>query len=79
MFYVYCLYNPRERAFYYGYSADLRRRFVQHKKENNSWRLVYYEAYASKNDARRREQKFKQYGQARSRLKGRIIDSINEG
>ena len=78
MFYVYCLYSLKERVFYYGYTSDLRRRFTQHTKKNNLWKLVYYEAYATESDARRRELKLKQYGQARSRLKARIADSLEK-
>jgi len=56
-----------------GYTADLKRRCKEH---GSSWRLVYYEAYASEVDARLRENKLKDYGQARSRLKLRIKNSI---
>jgi len=73
MFYTYCLKNRRNKSLYYGYTADLRRRTREH---GQSWQLIYYEAYLSEEDARRREKKLKDYGQARSRLKGRLRESL---
>ncbi len=74
MFYVYCIQNKGE--FYYGYTGDLARRFKEHKREDKNWNLIYYEAYRSEEDARRRERKLKDYGQSRTHLKRRIVNSI---
>lgn len=76
MFYVYCLQNQKTKELYYGYTDDSRRRLKEHKRENKYWELVYYEAYRSEIDARKREQKLKQYGQSRTHLKHRINNSL---
>lgn len=76
MFYAYCLQHQTTKELYYGYTDDLRRRLKEHKREDKNWELVYYEAYRSEKDARRREQKLKDYGQSRTHLKRRIKDSL---
>ena len=84
MYYVYVLCNP-EGKLYVGYSGDLRRRIREHNAGGNrstrgdKWKLVYYEAYLSKEDAVRREMKLKQRGQAKRFLKERIRESITSG
>jgi putative endonuclease len=81
MYYVYVLQNPRGDELYYGFSSNLRQRFAEHQKisRHAGWKLVYYEAYLSETDARRRERKLKQYGQSRGLLKKRIAESLSEG
>ena len=66
MFYVYILQSLNDRKLYIGYSTDLRKRLKDHNsggtkstKGRRPFRLVYYEAHISKNDARRRETYFK--------------------
>lgn len=76
MHYVYCIQNLVKKDFYYGYTNDLIRRLKEHKREDKNWDLIYYEAYRSEIDARKREQKLKDYGQSRTHLKKRIINSI---
>lgn len=78
MYYVYCLQHRGTKELYYGYTADLRRRVKGHQAEDKLWELVYYEAYRSEIDARRRERKLKQYGQSRTHLKQRINNSLLE-
>jgi predicted GIY-YIG superfamily endonuclease len=53
----------------------LEERFRRHNT-NQEWKIVYYEAYLSERDARRREVKIKHYGQTRTRLKERISESL---
>ena len=78
MFYVYVLKNPKSAALYYGFSRNLKARFVSHQKtaRRASWKLVYYEAYLNEQDARDRERMLKQYGAVRSHLKQRIARSM---
>ncbi len=84
MYYVYVLCNSRG-GLYVGYSSDLRRRLREHNsgKERSTrgerWKLVYYEAYLSKEDALGRERKLKHRGQAKRFLKERIRESISSG
>jgi putative endonuclease len=83
MFYVYILKSLKNSSLYFGYTADLRRRFSEHNagKSNYTknlipWVLVYYEAYKNSSDARRRERALKNSGKAYGQLKGRIIESL---
>jgi len=66
MFYVYILQSLNDRKLYIGYSTDLRKRLKDHNsggtestKVRRPFRVIYYEAHISKNDARRRETYFK--------------------
>ncbi len=62
-----------------GTTPDLKRRLYSHNAGKNlstkfgvPWRLVYYEAYPTKDDALKREQSLKYYGQGLRQLKARI-------
>jgi putative endonuclease len=69
---------------YYGYTNDLKKRLFDHNKgksfstKNHRWKLIYYEAYLSQEDARKRERQIKQFGQAWAQLRRRIKKSLNE-
>ena len=81
MFYVYVLSTASSKL-YVGYTSDLTRRVEEHitgqskSTGGRTWRLVYDEAYRSKEDAIRREKALTQRGQARRYLKSRISSSI---
>ncbi|MCH7516090.1 MAG: GIY-YIG nuclease family protein, partial [Bacteroidetes bacterium] len=53
MHYVYVLHNLKSRDLYYGYTNNVERRFEEHNRKQE-WKLVYYEAYSSEEDARLR-------------------------
>ena len=80
MHYFYVLENEVGEL-YFGATDDLRRRFGEHNRGKSSatkghtWDLIYYEAYRSEFDARRREQQIKLHGQAKRHLKDRIHKS----
>jgi putative endonuclease len=83
MFYVYVIKSKRTEELYYGFSSDLKERLVSHNHGNNiatkdgvPWELIYYEAFKSEKDARRRELKLKNYGNARTHLKNRLQESL---
>ena len=85
MFYVYVLQDLDEpRRFYLGYTADLRKRVVNHNvgisryTRKRRWRLVYYEAYISSKAARRRELRLKRNSRMKGFLMDRIKDSLQE-
>lgn len=73
MYYVYLIKNKRDEQSYIGYTNNLKRRLKEHKDKKPE--LVYYEAYKSEKDARNREMKLKQRGQAVRRLKERLKES----
>lgn len=79
MHYVYLLYSHGTKRYYIGETSDLKKRFFQHNsgltqstKAGVPWKLVYYEAYSSKESAKTREKKLKQYGKGLAILKQRI-------
>lgn len=83
MFYVYVLKNHLGEI-YFGYSSDLKKRLKDHNygkskytKSRRPWSLVYYEAYLSRVDARKREKTLKNYGSTLGQLKKRIESSLS--
>ena len=79
MHYVYVLKSVKLGELYVGQTNDLKRRFVEHNTGKNvstkhkaPFKLVYYEAYQSKSDAKFRETGLKRHSQAYVALKNRI-------
>ncbi|MBI4117780.1 MAG: GIY-YIG nuclease family protein [Parcubacteria group bacterium] len=65
-YFVYILFSEEDKKFYIGFTSDLERRICEHlnkKVKSTSTRellhLIFYEAYASDEDARRRERYLK--------------------
>lgn len=84
MFFIYILRSKKYKRLYIGYTNDLRKRLKEHKsglvaatKPYIPWRLVYYEAYSSEQEARHREHNLKLRSNAWNQLKRRIKKSIN--
>ena len=66
MYYVYLLKSKKLEWQYIGYTADLRKRFLQHQKglspatkPYRPFELIFYEAYTNADDASRREKYLK--------------------
>ncbi len=66
MFYVYILKSKKDNNLYIGSTNNLRKRVKEHEKgkvfstkSRNPLELVYYEAYKSEKDARKREMNLK--------------------
>jgi len=83
MFYVYVLKSEKDGSIYIGYTNDLRRRLKEHNDLKNKstkfrapFKIVYYEAYQSKSDAKYREGNLKRFAQAYSQLRKRIKSSL---
>lgn len=62
MYYVYILKSLKDRSLYIGYSADLKKRFADHNngkslatKYRKPYKLVFYEAFIDRIDAKHRE------------------------
>ncbi len=84
MHYVYVLCSRNNKWIYIGCTDDLKNRFKQHEKgevfstkSHRPLKLVYYESYANKADARSREYKLKHHGQTKELLVKQIEKSIN--
>lgn len=84
MYYFYLIQSIKKPdVIYSGSTNDLRERIKEHNrgrvtstKRYLPWKLVYYEAYASGEDAREREQRFKRHGKGNDELKKRIRRSL---
>jgi len=70
MFFVYIIKSKRDNRLYIGCTHDLKNRIKEHNlglvtstKSRKPLRLVYYEAYLSKQDAFHREHNLKNYEQ----------------
>ena len=64
--YVYVIESIKNCELYVGFTKDLKQRLKQHNTGLNKstkpyipWKLVFYEAYISENDAARRERYLK--------------------
>lgn len=79
MYYVYVLKSRKDRMLYTGSTNDLRRRLKEHNNgkvfstnHRKPLDLVYYEAYKSEKDARKRESNLKLRSRAFAQLRKRI-------
>jgi putative endonuclease len=82
MFYVYVLWSNRLKKKYVGLTKDLKVRLKEHNlgKSNYTnrgkpWKLIYYEAFLSKEDAEG-EELFLKSGMGRERFKYLLRDTI---
>lgn len=83
MYYFYTLQSLKDSNLYFGFTADLSRRFAEHTKgevvstgKRRPLRLVYYEAYRDERDARNRELQMKRRAKAYISLKRRLKNSL---
>ena len=85
MYFVYLLKSEKAKnSLYIGYTKDLEKRFKEHNggeceftRKYKPWRLIYYEAFLSLEDAKKREKSLKYFGKAYGQLKARIRGSLN--
>lgn len=75
MYYVYILQDQITKDIYVGSTKDLVKRFQQHvggktysTNKYKKLKLMYYEAYLTETNARLREKKLKQHGNAKREL-----------
>lgn len=78
MYYTYLLESTIDKSWYIGYSSDLRKRFASHNagankatKSKRPWKLIYYEAYLNRLDAKGRE-RFLKSGSGRRFIKKQL-------
>ena len=65
-YYVYILQSLKNQSFYIGYTSDLRKRVKQHNsgeslatKPFRPYKVIYYEAFLDRRDAKNREEYLK--------------------
>ncbi len=83
MYYVYVLVEVETKKTYVGFTKDLKQRVKQHQEgkgakftKTGNWKLAYYEAFASEQDARIRERRLKYEGRSKRQLYERIQNSL---
>ena len=84
MYYAYVIKSLIKKWVYIGCTDDLRRRIQQHQAGKTSstkpyrpFKLIYYEAYLSKADARKREYQLKHHNQSKELLLKQVENSLN--
>lgn len=82
-YYVYVLQSLKNSNWYTGCTNDLRKRFNQHQKNKSTYtkgrgpfKLIYYEASLSEEDAQARERYLKS-GMGKRYLKNRLKRSLS--
>ena len=87
-YYVYILKSLKDEKFYTGCTANLKKRLKQHNggrvrstKARRPLKLVYWETFATRSEAMRRERHIKGIGRARKKalvqgFQGRPCDDI---
>ena len=75
MYFIYILFSEKDNKLYTGYTPDLKNRlqkhnngFVKATKHRRPLKLIYYESYLNRLDAKRREI-FLKGGKGKSELK----------
>ncbi|HBO16509.1 MAG: Excinuclease ABC C subunit domain protein [Candidatus Moranbacteria bacterium GW2011_GWE2_35_2-] len=83
MYYTYVLKSEADNNLYIGYTGDLRQRIKDHNqgktksiKHRIPFKLIYYEAYKNKTDARKREIELKKNNYQKEQLIKRIENSL---
>ena len=81
---MYILFSRKDRQLYTGYSPDLKTRVLKHTKgyvkatkHRRLLKLIFYEAFSSKKDAKARE-KFLKSGFGRTQLKKALQNELKE-
>ncbi len=84
MYYVYILFSKKYKQLYTGYTPDLKKRiekhnkgFVKATKHRRPLKLVYYESYSERLDAKRREVYLKG-GKGKSELKIQLKEILTK-
>ncbi len=82
MFYVYILKSSADNKLYVGFTNNLKRRVREHNEGKNfstkhrrPFKLIYYEAYLSEQDTKKRE-KFLKTGWGRNYIKKNLSQTI---
>lgn len=85
MYYVYILKSDKDHSLYIGYTSDLKKRFYEHNKGLSKstkhklpYKVIFYEAFTDKIDAKHREIYLKR-GWGFRAIKKLLKQSLNGG
>ena len=83
MYYVYLIQSKLDHSVYIGFTSDLRKRVKDHNqgktrsiKHKIPYKLIYYEAYLNKTDARKRELELKNNSSKKEILLKRLSNDL---
>lgn len=83
MFYICVIKSVKDNNLYIGSTNNLARRIEEHNlgkvfstRSRRPFNIIYYEAYRSEKDARKRESNLKLRSRAFTQLKKRLIESL---
>jgi len=83
MYYVYVLLSESTGQCYLGWTTDLRRRLCEHNEGHSEatrnrgpYKLIYFEAYSHREEAKGRERALKHHPNAYRQLKNRLFRSL---
>jgi len=83
MFFMYIIKSLKDSKLYFGSTSNLRKRLKEHNsglnqstKSRKPFKIIYYEAYTSEEDAKQREQNLKLRARALRQLMNRINRSL---
>ncbi len=83
MHFIYIIKSEKDGSLYFGRTDNLEKRLKKHNNGDNfstklkkPWKYVYVEGYFSQKDAITRELKLKNYGNVRTYVKKRIVNSL---
>ncbi len=81
-YYVYVLVSYKDKSWYIGFTADLRKRLIAHArgevistKFKKPWKMVHYEYFVNQVDAKARE-RFLKSGYGRQQLKAMMKNTF---
>lgn len=84
MYYVYVIYSAKSGKLYKGITENIRERVQKHNaakvrstKNGVPWKLIHYQAFINKTDARR-EELFLKSGKGKERLKVLLENTLSE-
>jgi len=82
MYYVYIIYSEKNEKLYKGFTTNLKLRLKSHNLgrvkstvTGRHWKLIYYQSFLNKADARR-EESFLKTGKGRERIKYLLRETL---
>lgn len=83
-YYVYILFSDKDKKFYTGFTTDLKKRLQEHRlgkvtstKMRRPFKLIHYEYFINKRDAKAREI-FLKSGFGRSEMKKSLKNTLSQ-
>lgn len=83
MYYVYLIQSEKDKSLYIGFCSNIKERLIEHNKGKSTftknrrpYKLIYFEGYLNKTDARKREISLKKQGMQREFILNNLKNSL---